>query len=438
MVDVRPFRGLRFDPSRAPNLSDVLCPPYDVISPAEQRRLYARHPHNVVRLELGLEQPGDDAQQNRYTRAANTLAEWQAQGVLLREPLPAVYLHQERFTYAGKSHERRDLLASVRLSDWSEGQVLPHEKTMSGPKEDRFRLLCATATQLSPVFALYSEPSRAVAEAWARASQGPELNAFIDDEGHEHRLWALTDERLLSALAADFSGRKLYIADGHHRYETALRYRDLRREESPGLGADAPFERVLMLLTAADDPGLLVLPTHRVVHGGPPLDQAAVEQRLSPSLHLDYYPVSRNMPVEATATVLREMERSAARFVFGMYGPDPGLFTVLTPREEERAQDALPVEASSALKQLDVVVLHALVVWPLVGKQDEHEHLTYTRDVNEAFRLVGEGQARLALFLNATRVEQIIAVAEAGDRMPEKSTYFYPKPPTGMVLYPLA
>lgn len=437
MVTVRPFSGLRFDPARTTDLATVICPPYDVISPAEQQELYQRSPYNIVRLELGLEQVGDDEQHSRYTRAAETLAEWRREAVLTPEPKPSLYLHLERFSVGRERRERRDLIANVRLADWAEGQVLPHERTMALPKADRLKLLQATATQVSPVWSLYAGRSEAVGQAWRRAQERPPEQRFIDGEGREHQLWVLDDEALVSAIASDFQARKLYIADGHHRYETALHYRNQRREAAGGADADAPYEFLLMYLTEADDPGLVVLPTHRLLHGGQKVEQDALEEKLSATLRLEYFPVSPGSPSDGATTLTYEMERSSELHTMGMYGPETEFATLLSPRSEQAVQDALPAGASPALRALDVAIMHTLIIQPLLESTQPGPTISYTRDAVAACRAVQKGEAQLALFLRPTPVRQVLAVAEAGERMPEKSTYFYPKPPTGLVLYPL-
>ena len=434
MVDIRPFRGVRFNPRHVPDLAQVVCPPYDVISPSEQADLYARSPHNLVRLELGRDEPGDDEQRNRYTRAAATLDEWVCQGVLVVEPQPALYLHHERFRVGDQTYQRRDLIARLRLAEWAEGQVLPHERTMDQPKADRLRLLQETATQLSPVWALYQGPSPALEQAWAEAERQPPVQAFTDHEGRHHRLWAVTDEAMLTAVADDFRDRRLYIADGHHRYETALHYRRQRREAAGSIDPTAPYEFVMALVTSASDPGLVVLPTHRLVHGGAIPSTHTIEQALAAHFALDRKALPAD-EVAATRVIQGVMDRAAGAHVFALYVAGVDQLMLLSLRESVDLAAVLSQSASPAWRELDVVILHRLVIKPLF--EAHGARLSYTRDAAEAVHAIRGGQAQAALFLRATPVSQVLAVADAGERMPEKSTFFYPKPPTGLVLYQL-
>lgn len=430
MVDVRPFRGLRFDPQRIGDLSRVVCPPYDVISPAERRELLALSPYNIVRVEL----PADQTPE-AYDEAARTLAQWRAEGVLTTETVACFYLYEVRFPSEGRTAVRRSLVAAVRLDPWEAGQVLPHERTLAGPKEDRLRLLRATRANISPVWLLHHGGIEPLAVAWAWAEQHAPLAAFALADGTEHRLWALADPELTAAIQAAFSEQRLVVADGHHRYETALRYRDELAAAGP-LDADHPAQFVMAHLSPEDDPGLVVFPTHRLVRDLGALDQAELEVELGADWHAEYFDVRSDTPAEQIRALLELLRaRGAARPAIGLYGPDPTIFAILTPRDERLLEVRAP-DRSPAWRALDVALLDVGLLEPLLAQRgaERERAVAYERDPLAAVRAVREGAYQMALFLNPTRPEQVVAVAEAGDRMPEKSTYFYPKPPTGLVI----
>src|SRR5579863_1342240 len=267
MADVRPLHGLRY--TATADLAALVTPPYDVIGPDAQAAYYDRHPANVIRLELGRDLPDDNDLDNRYTRAALTFAEWRLRGILGQDTL-AFYLYEQRFTVNDVSLVRTSLLARVRLEPWEAGVILPHERTLSKPKDDRLQLLRACAANLSPIMALYDDPKGDVARRLTRVRKAKPVCVFTDDAGEEHRLWLIGDTTVIERLAAEFARRVLYIADGHHRYETALAYRDEVRELRRELADDDAANFVLMALTAVEDPGLYVLPTHRIIHQAEP------------------------------------------------------------------------------------------------------------------------------------------------------------------------
>jgi uncharacterized protein (DUF1015 family) len=435
MPQVLPFAGLRYDPRLVPDLAAVVSPPYDVISPDEQRELQTLSTHNVVRLELPADAPGRPG--SRYEQAAADLAAWRREGVLRPDPRPAYYLSETRFDFGGESFRRRDLLAALGVEPWSAGAVLPHEQTMAGPKADRLALLRATHVNVSPIWVLAREQSPALEAACAAAEARPPDVAF-SWRGEEHRLWVVDDPPTTSRIQAEFSsGGPLYIADGHHRYETSLAYATEAGSRLPGAAA------TLAAITWAADPGLLALPTHRLLcHVDSSLTLEELETRWADVFHTEYYPVWEDAPTEQVDALMRQLaSQGKVAPTFGVLGlGQHDLFGVLEVRGRSVPPERLPADRSDAWKALDVALLHTLLVEPLVEEsgRPREEVLRYTRDPREAFAAVGRGSARAAFFLNPTPVEQVLAVADAHDRMPEKSTYFYPKPPAGLVVRDLA
>lgn len=441
MADVRPLPGIRY--AAGSDLAELVTPPYDVISPEAQARYYARDPHNIIRLELGCEEPGDDDLSNKYTRAAQTFAEWRLHGVM-RQDEPALYLYEQRFTLAGATHRKVSLLARVRLEPWEARVILPHERTMSKPKADRLRLMHACAANLSPLMALYDDPAGELAAHFEATLATPAEVAFTDEASEDHRLWLMRDERLIASIEDFFSGRQLYIADGHHRYETALTYRDevaAQRKDPLEPGDAANF--TLMALSAIEDPNLVVLPTHRVLRD---LDPGRVARL--PTTLANHFTVERLASTASAEDLLAALGRAEAkgeRCAFALATPGERLLLRLRP--EGRASMAgltgANADRSAAWRSLDLAILHELILHQALDVSDEAvragEHVSYTRDPEEALAAVASSTngAMLAALVAPTPPSAIRDVARAGDRMPQKSTYFYPKLITGLVVNPL-
>ncbi|MDE3096017.1 MAG: DUF1015 domain-containing protein [Chloroflexota bacterium] len=427
MADARPFRALRFGARRVdPALT--IAPPYDVISVGEQRALYERSPYNIVRVEYGEERAGDGERDNRYTRAARALDAWRREGVLVRDDAPAIYRYRQEFVWAGARHAREAYFAAVRLEPWERGVIKPHEHTLATPKADRLHLLRATRTQVSPVYSLY----RPTAGAHMRAlcdGQGEALADFEAD-GQRHAISAVRDATALAAFQEHIAMCDVYIADGHHRYETALAYRDEVRARASAWTGEEPENFVLMALTDAHDPGLLVLPTHRIVHVGE-ITQAQIE-RVGRSFRMD--DVS-SAPLDEALAMLRAAGEETRYLALGLR---PGAKHLLTLRDRAGAEALMPEDQPDAWKRLDVSVLQYGVLRAVFGIDDPAlaagGAVTYTQDASEAARAVETGEAAAAFLLNPTPVDQVLAVADAGARMPQKSTYFHPKLPTGLVM----
>jgi uncharacterized protein (DUF1015 family) len=426
---------VRYHHKLAADLAQVICPPYDVISSDEQAALQAQSPYNTVWLELPADEAG--APGSRYDAAAKHLNEWRQAGVLHADPRPAYYLHETEFQHTGQTFRRQDLIASLAVEPWSSGAVLPHERTMAGPKADRLALTRATQLNVSPIWVLQRDRLPELQQAWALAEQ-TEPAADFAWRGERHRLWVIDDHLTLTAIQIAFeTGGPLYIADGHHRYETALAYRAEAEQKAPGATG------ILAVITSAEDPGLLVLPTHRLLRGlDSKLTLEEAETRWSDVLHTEYFPVWEQAPPEQIDALMQQLAsngRSSPSFgLLGLGHLD--LFALLELRGRRIPEERLPADRSQAWKALDVSLLHTLLVDPLIAEtgRPREEVLSFTRDPHEAFGLVRQGEASAAFFLNPTPVQGVLGVADAGDRMPEKSTYFHPKPPAGLVMRDLS
>lgn len=420
MAEARPFRGLRFNPTFADPALNI-APPYDVISPAEQRALYERSATNIVRIEYGEQRETDTAADNRYTRAARDLATWRANDVLRTDPTTTIYAYEQQFTWHGQAYTRTAYFAAVRLEDWEKGIVKPHEHTLANPKADRMELLRATRTQVSPVYSLYRRPDGAAAPVVERG----EMVAECEADGQRHVLSTVTSPNAVEAITRHIAASGVYIADGHHRYETALAYRDEVRAAAARWTGDEPENFVLMALTDAADPGLLVLPTHRLVHAPVPGDVMA---RLRARFDVDL--------IDAD-DALGRLAAGGGTTSFGAIGLEPHATHLITLRDAGGVASAMPPEHPDAWKRLDVSVLQYAILRDVFGIDDAMltaGALTYTQDAAVARAAVDAGDATAAFLLNATPVEQVLAVADASGRMPQKSTYFYPKLPTGLVM----
>jgi uncharacterized protein (DUF1015 family) len=436
MADVQPLRGIRYASEVVGDPGQIVTPPYDVISEEAQSRYYARNPYNVIRLELSRDEPGDDSLNNRYTRAATTLAEWRLKSILRQEALPAYYLYQQRFTQNRENYTRTSLLARVRLEPWSARVVLPHEHTLSKPKLDRLQLMRATAMNLSPLMSLYDDPQGRMRKLLGAYAANAEVQ-ITDEVNEEHRLHPITDAQQIALIQNFFSERQLYIADGHHRYETALNYREeileLRRELRP----DDAVNFVLMALIDIDDPGMVVLPTHRLVFN---LGQDALNSLTTERLAQYFTVRTLGQGGERNADALLKELAEAGEAVPSFIVYTAKQAWLLSANERGRARMAESGH-SDAWNGLDIAVAHTLVLEDLLGLNAEDmmagTYIRYTRDAQQALEAVQKGDAQLALLLNPTPVRQVCDVADADDKMPQKSTYFYPKLITGLVMNPL-
>ena len=444
MADIQPIRALIYNPLKVPNLSAVVTPPYDVISPEEQEAFYSKHPLNIIRLILGRKSPNDTEADNPHTRAAATFRQWISEGVLVREPAPTLYLTAHDFDHQGKRRTRWGFLAGVRIEPFEKGIILPHETTFSKVKTERLGLIQACNANLSPIFSIYSDPENGMMEdirqAIASSGRAPDI-AFTDGEGQEHRVWKLTEASLVDRMVSQLKQGPVLIADGHHRYETALQYRDLVLSRHPEYGPSHPVRFVLMYLTAMEDPGLVVLPTHRIVHLVAPERLESMMGALGSWFDIERMEAGEKRSVEQAARWLEQrMAPQTAGTRIGVIRNDRPQVSMLQLRPgimERRYGKTL----SADLLGLDVTVLTHLVLMDVLGLEakdlDEESTISYSKSMTQAVSAVFSGKANLAFILNPTRVEQVRQAAAAGHIMPRKSTYFYPKVLDGIAIHPL-
>ncbi|NGZ09126.1 MAG: DUF1015 domain-containing protein [Nitrospira sp. LK70] len=435
MSQIVPFQGMLYDQTLVGSIKDVVAPPYDIIDVEGQRRLHDRHLHNIIRMELGLDQTGDSPANNRYSRAAAMLQTWLTEGILKRDTQPAVYFHTIEYAhpYSAPNAPKkvlRGFLALAKLETLDSGHIYPHENTRAAAKTDRLNLIEACRSNFSPIWSLYSDPLGAIVQLLETAVKGkPARYDFQDDAGCRECLWAVTDRTVLQQVTDAMQSKPLFIADGHHRYETALNYQKLRRQQAGSPMGLQPYDSVLMLLTPLEDPGLTVLPTHRVATTPLP-SSGQIKTVLGDTFEFREFPFSASTQQQARSqflTTLRTEGKNAPVFGLTRQGDDRYVMFTLKPAYRPSTQ-------ASPRAKLDVSLLQQLIVTRLCPTQQEQEAILYTKDDHEALDWVANGTGTGAFLLNATKVSEVQAVAAAGERMPHKSTYFYPKPLTGLVI----
>ena len=419
MPEIVPFKGIVYGPGVVGDADRLICPPYDAIPPSVQRELYDASPYNAVRMELPMEA-------DPYAAAAERLREWLASGVLQQDDEPAIYPCTQTFVdEKGRELTRSGFFAGLRLYGFDEGQVLPHEKTLSGPKADRLSMFRKTGANLSSIFGLYADPSRSADEAVSEFCKTNE--PFVDAvfQGVRNRLWRITDGALVKKLQSVLAGLKVYIADGHHRYETGVAYRNERAASNPGHTGKEPYNYILAYLSNIHDEGLLILPIHRLVRGLEAFDPEAFISRLDRHFTVWELPGHKAMDDFLTSC--------PSCVAYGIVLPGMTLGITLDCKPE----DALSTPVPEALRTLSVVLLHDLVFGQILGITAEatakESNISYVKNEQEVFDKVASGEVQFGVILKPTRVEQVVAVAGSGEVMPQKSTWFYPKIMTGMV-----
>jgi uncharacterized protein (DUF1015 family) len=442
MALIKPFRALRYDPSRV-CIPEVVTQPYDKITPQMQEDYYTASPHNLVRVILGKEQAGDHSGDNRYSRAQQFFQDWRQRGIFLQDAEPSLYLYVQRFTAPGGTSEmeRRGIIALGRIEDYSSEVVFRHEQTLAKPKADRLELLRATRAHFGQLFMLYSDPAGEIEGLLAPTGQ-PDLET-VDEYKVSHQVWKISDPGLIASVQQKMRDKKLVIADGHHRYETALNYRNEQRKAS-GVGAGgesdppsdqqlAPHELVMMTLVNMDSPGMVILPTHRVVHGLPSFSSASLREGVSAYFSVEEADASvdavraRAMLREAgrIGTALMAVTADRAFLLTRPKPVPPGIFTGWSLRQQA----------------LDVVQLHKCLLENVLGVSEDairdQKNVRYIRDIDEAMSQVRNGFANVAFLMNPARMSQVRDIAFAGEVLPQKSTDFYPKLLTGLTIYAL-
>ena len=425
MVDVVPFTGLRYNEEKSGPLSELIAPPYDVIRPEMQEELYARNPHNVVRLILGRQFEDDNDSNSRYTRSAKDFSDWQSTGILKEDAKPSFYVYSQEYTFNGQTNNRIGFFARVRLEYFDKGNICPHEFTLAKAKKDREQLIRACRANFSPVFGLFSDPAGKIDGKLAKIIKQPPL-AEIDEDSVIHRMWQVNDSETVQFLSGSFKDKKVYIADGHHRYETSLAYHKEFGTEVPDSA------HVMMFLTNLDAQSLAIYPIHRQLKCPTPFNRQTFIKQLEPYFSVE--PLAKGQTADQLTTLIEK--KGIDKIAFCAYlGQGDALLLKLKDIE-----NVVPFMAddSNALKVLDVYQLHTLVLRELLGidtrKPEHQQYITYNVRTAESMANVDAGTFDLVIFMNATRMDQVRELAEKGIRLPQKATYFYPKLLSGLVI----
>ena len=420
MAIIKPFKAMRFSKD-AGEISALVCPPYDIINDEQRNALLSKNEHNLIRLELPRgEEP--------YKEAAKITRQWLDEGVLCCDEQEGIYVYEEKFTVKGKAYSFKGFVSLVRLHEFSEGIVLPHEYTLSKAKQDRFNLMTETGCSFSQIYSLYMDEDRKVSSKISALSQGEPDVSFTDGDGVTHNLWCIYDKAEIEFVEKAMTDKKVYIADGHHRYETALNFARANSKDLKDNGERTNY--CMMILVDMENDGLVVFPTHRVIHS---LENFDAEEMLGRCQN--DFEISEKMPISKMQENLDNAYNNGQK-AFAFYGGN-GEFNLLTLKNKKIMAEILP-DMSEASQNLDVSVLHNLVLERLFGIDKENmanqKNLTYMRDIEDAIAEVDEGRANCAFLINPTLVTEIRDVAAAGEKMPQKSTYFYPKIITGLVM----
>ena len=435
MAEVLPFQGVRYNPELIADMTEVVTPPYDVISPEEQESYYQRHPNNVIRLILGKAQQGDQGQSDVHLRAARYFQQWMTENVLVQDDQPAFYLTRVTFSHGCNLASRYGIIGRVRLEPFEKGVVLPHERTFSKVKSERLQLMQACHANFSPIFGLYADGNgileRMTAAAQARTA---ELD-FNDSKGLCHQVWRVEEQELQQYITASLQDQCIFIADGHHRYETALNYRDWVKTQTPGFDAHHPANFVMMSLSSMNDPGMVILPAHRLLKGVATQDMDALMEKAGQYFDIRSFDLVQGVEA-ALCKFDTHLASRAADNAIGVYIRHRPVLNVLVLKNGVM-KTLFGQELPEALLDLDVNVLTRLIMSELLGfdqeRLDDATKIGYATTSRAAVQAVDGDQADMALILNPTRIEQVQRVAREGLIMPRKSTYFYPKVGSGLV-----
>jgi uncharacterized protein (DUF1015 family) len=446
MAVVVPFRGVRYNPERIEHLEDVVTPPYDVISAEAGAEMLEKNPYSMINLDLRNTSQDETEDDGRYRRARDRFQSWQDDAVLIRDEQPAIYLYYIDYTHpSGSRMTRKGLVSLVGLAEFSEGIVKPHEKTFSGVISDRLELMEECRAQFSQIFSIYSDPEQVVISELEKKREPEPISRVVDNAGNVHTLWRVTDQEALARVHRFFRGRPVYIADGHHRYTTALDCRRRALEKNPDLPPDSPYNFIMMYLCASEDAGLSVLPTHRMVNWPGTMNAEQLREKMEAGMEVSEVRCgSRETLVGEILNRMDEAEMDTAMPAFGVYHAGEDRAFLLRMRDGAVEKNRVLAEKPSVLRDLDVVVLSDLLINDYLGLSHEQcvkdQLVTYFSDPDAALdaavkkSVLDDSHTPLLFLLNPTRVEQVTSVADSGEIMPHKSTYFYPKIMTGLLI----
>jgi uncharacterized protein (DUF1015 family) len=446
MAAVAPFRALRYNSAKIERLEDVFTPPYDIISAGDGEKLRQKNPYSMINLDLRNTSQGETEDDGRYQQARDRFAAWQDESVLIRDAQPAMYLYNIEYQHPnGRRLTRKGLVCLVGLAEFSEGIVRPHEKTFAGVIGDRLKLMETCEAQFSKIFSIYSDPQQEVIRTLEQAQEDAPVLQTKDGSGNTHSLWRVTDAAAIATVRQFFADRPVYIADGHHRYTTALEYRRRALAANPALPADHPSQFIMMYLCGCEDPGLSVLPTHRLVRWPGAMSADALAERMQSCLRVEEVTSgSRESLMAETLNRMDEAAKDSSLPAFGVYHAGENRAFLLAATQATFTASPALADKPEVLRTLDVVLLSEVLINHCLGLSHEQcakdKLISYLSDPDEAFdaavkeSVVEDGHTPLLLLLNPTKVEQVLRVADSGNIMPHKSTFFYPKILTGLLI----
>jgi uncharacterized protein (DUF1015 family) len=434
LADIRPFHGVHYNPSIIKDLAKVICPPYDIIPPQLQQELHRRSQYNFVRIEFGLETPHDSTTDNKYTRAASFMEEMLQQKVLTADTKPAIYIDEHTFSYQGKARKRRTMTAAVKLEDWSKMIIRPHEGTMAKAKSDRLNMLYTLHANTSPIMVLYEDKQAKLSSLLDKQTKQTPLYTIDKYDSESHLFWAVNDEAIVSKIHDCLADQPLYIADGHHRYESALNYQRERRSAATNNPQEEPYDFVMMTLIDMADPGLVILPAHRLVDG---LTKGAIEGLAAKLPQFFNIKESRLNKANLNSQIDGLLKNNKNGQTLILCGLKKGSLLSLTLRDPESVRSMFPAFHTDIYQKLDVSIVDHVILEELLGITQEQmgSFLNWVHDPALAVEKVLNGECQLSIIVNPVKPESIKAIADKSDRMPKKSTYFYPKVPAGLVSY---
>lgn len=437
MATVLPFNGIRYNPDKIADGALVTTPPYDVISPEEQSAFYARHPNNVIRLILGQAETGDTDTNNPHTRSADHFRAWMSEGVLKKDAAPSLYLKAITYLAGQETITRFGLIARVGVEPFEKRVILPHERTFSKVRSERLELMKATHCNFCPIFSLYPDDGNILSALENAVDKAAPDADFTDEKGHRHRLWQITDPMLHDQVTAAMQDKRLFIADGHHRYETALNYRQHLAATDPGFNDRHPANYVMMYLCSMSDPGLIILPAHRLLKAVSPDDMQNAMVKAGDYFDITDFTFTEDTRKAVESAFLDALAAGSDRHAIGIYAHRAPVFHLLTLKPGVMAR-LFSDELDPALQQLDVTVLTRLVFMKILGfdqaRLDDATRIGYASQADQALAAIDGGSFDVAFILNATKIEQVQEVAQKGLIMPRKSTYFFPKVRSGLVM----
>jgi len=432
VAEIQPFRGVHYNESHIKDWSEVICPPYDIISPQEKQELYLKSEYNYIRIESGRELPQDTATDNKYTRSAAIFQQWLEEGVLQTDDTPSLYLHDHYFSRRNRQYKRRSLISCVRLEEWDKMVIRPHEGTLTEARGDRLSLLFAMQANTSPILAMYADRGIQITSMLGNQAQQQPLVRVKMDNDERHDMWVINDIPVIEKIQNIVANRPLYIADGHHRYESALAYRQERQAYSGSDSGNEAFNYVMMSLVEFSDPGLMILAPHRLVRGLPKSNIEGLYGKLKAFFSIEEIDLKHPEVWERIEDILAHT--SVPRIV--LFGINRESLFILTLNNREEVSKMMPYFHSEIYKNLDVSIVDHIILENLLAlsSEKEKESLAFSYDMHDAVEKVRTQEYQLALLLSPVRPEMIKAISDAGDKMPRKSTYFYPKSPSGLVI----